>query len=125
MPALAPAWQLRVDRGPDGLWIRVGQPHPDCVEAPPLADLIWSLLERHFVYRLVLELDELDLLNSALIGQLVLLHKRIGERGGMLRLSGLSAYNLQVLRLHGLDGRFPIYQSRVDAVMGGYPCRPR
>ncbi len=125
MQAIAPGWGLKVDRGPDGLWVKVEQPHPDCLDDPPLAEEIWSLLERHFVYRLVLELDELDLLTSCLLGQLVVLHKRIREHGGMLRLAGLSPQNQEVLRVHGLDRRFPIYGTREEAVMGACPRRPR
>jgi hypothetical protein len=125
MSVLTPGWELKVERGPDCLWVRVGRLHPDCLDDPPLADEVWALLERHFVYRLVLELDEIELVNSFLLGQLVVLHKRLRERGGMLRLSGLSRLNQEVLRVHGLDGRFAVYSSRADAVMGGSPRRPR
>jgi anti-anti-sigma factor len=125
MPAIAPAWELKVDRGPGWLWAKVCHPVPDCSEAPPLADLLWSLLQRHFIYRLVIELDDLDLLSSYLLGQLILLQRRIRERGGLLRLSGVSPFNQEVLRTHGLQGYLPVYGNREEAVMGRVPTRPR
>ena len=118
MLALAPGWEMDVDRGPGWLLVKLRSPDPDACDAPPLADELWSLLSRHFVYRLALELDEVELLHSHLLGQLVLLDKRVRERGGMMRLCGLSSFNQRVLRLHGLDVRFPLYDDREEAVMG-------
>jgi hypothetical protein len=48
----------------------------------------------------------------------VLLDKRIREHDGLLRLCGLSSFNQRVLRLHGLDLRFPTYGDLEEAVMG-------
>ena len=92
----------------------------------PLADALWRLLERHFTYRLVLELDQVNLLNSHLIGQLVHLYKRIGEHEGVMRLCGLSPYNQQVLQTCRLHDHLLPYRDRKAAVMaGGGPGRPR
>jgi anti-anti-sigma factor len=124
MLAIAPGWEMEVDRGPGCLLVKLRNPEPDASESPPLADELWSLLERHFTYRLVLELDEIDLLYSHLLGQLVLLDKRIRNQGGLLRLCGVSSFNRQVLRLHGLDVLFPTYDDRGEAVLGRR-CKPR
>ncbi len=125
MPTVASGWQLRVDRGPDWLFVRVSGPPKGEWPEPPLADEVWSLLEQHFVYRLALELDNVPLLHSFLLGQLVLLQKRIREHHGMLRICGLSRMNEQVLNTHGLTGRFASYNDREDALMGVRPARPR
>lgn len=125
MLAIAPGWELKVDRGPGCLWVKVERPEAYCVDTPPLADEVWTQLERHFVYRLVLELDDVEVLDSYLIGQIVSLDKRIREHGGMLRLTGVSPLNRQVLRTHGLDGRFSIYGDLTEALMGACPRRPR
>jgi len=125
MPTIAPGWEVKVDRGPGWLWAKVCHPDADCSDAPPLADQLWSLLERHFVNRLLIELDDLDLLNSFLLGQLILLQKRIRQHGGLLRLSGLSSLNQEVLRTHGLEGYLPVYSNLGDAVTGCFPRRPR
>jgi anti-anti-sigma factor len=124
MLAIAPGWEMEVDRGPDWLLVKLHNPDPDASGCPPLADELWSLLERHFIYRLVLELDEISLLHSHLLGQLVSLNRRIHEHGGLLRLCGMSSFNRQVLRLHGLDVLLPAYDDRGEAVLG-HRCKPR
>ncbi len=126
MLAIAPGWELEVDRGPDWLLVRVRC--PDCFQSdpPPLAEVLWELLERHFTYRLVLELDELHVLSSSLIGQLVRLYKMIREHDGVMRICGLSAYNCQVLRTCHLEDRLVPFHDRHEAVMGSHnPRRPR
>ena len=71
---------------------------------------------------IVLELDQIEVLNSHLIGQLVRLYKLIREHDGVLRLSGLSPYNLQMLHTCRLDDRLVPYHDRREAVLGC--CRP-
>jgi anti-anti-sigma factor len=86
------------------------------VEGVDLANRIWKALEQQFTYRLVLELDDLEILRSYLLGQLVVLHKRIHERGGMLRLSGLSENSLRALQACRLDHSFSRYRTRDEAI---------
>ncbi len=125
MLAIAPGWELKVDRGPGWLWVKIERPEAYCDDTPPLADEVWTQLERHFVYRLVLELDDVEILDSYLLGQLISLDKRIRGHGGLLRLTGVSPLNREVLRTHGLDGRFSIYGDLTEALMGACPRRPR
>ncbi len=82
-------------------------------------------MDRHLVNRVVLELDEVEQLNSTLLGQLVLLHKRVHANGGIMRLSGLRQDSQQVLRMFQLEDRFPRYVLRCDAVRGTLPSKPR
>ncbi len=116
---------LDLSRGPGWLFVRVRNFDPDCPDVDRLADRIWSLLEKHLVYRLVLELDEVELLRSILIAQLVLLQRRISKRDGVIRLSGLSPQNREVLETCRLEDRLPAYGDRVEAVMGTTPTQPR
>lgn len=125
MIEIAPGWSLTVDRGPDWLFVRIGPQRQNAVDSPPLAECIWRIVEQHFTYRVVLELDELDVLPSYLIGQIVLLHKRLTSRGGVMRICGLSERNQQVLALSRLSSRFPNYSSRGEAVVGHWPGQPR
>ena len=118
MLAIAPGWELEVKRGPGWLLARLSSPDEDASDAPPLAEQLRSLLERHFVYRLVLDLDEIELLDSHLLGQLVLLDKWIRDHEGVMRLCALSRFNREVLHVHGLDARFPAYGDCQEAVMG-------
>lgn len=125
MVQIAEGWELDVERGPDWLFVRPHFLRSHAADSPPLAEMIWSLLEQNFTTRLVLEMDQVPFLHSYLIGQLVWLHKRIVSHGGLMRISGLSAPNQDVLRICQLDSRFPQYSSREDAVMGYRPTQPR
>ncbi|MCL6503230.1 MAG: STAS domain-containing protein [Pirellulales bacterium] len=125
MLQVAGGWSLHVERGPDWLFVRVvGRPETPEADAS-LAELLWSLLQQHFTWRLVLECDQLGPLSSALVGQLVLLHKRIASNSGLMRLCGLSDMDYQVLSTMRLDGRFPRFRDRVEAVLGYRPRQPR
>ena len=117
MLAVAPGWKLDVERGPDWLLVKVRSLDGSSTD-PPLAVGIWEQLERHFTYRVVLELDQVQVLNSHLIGQLVRLYRLICDRDGVMRLCGLSPHNLDVLRTCRLQERFLAYRDREEAVMG-------
>ena len=119
-------WEMDVDRGPDWIFVRLRPALHDGTDEFSLANKIWSLLEQCFTYRLVLELDRVELLQSSLIAQFVLLSKRIHSHGGLLRLCRLSPANQQVLHVCRLDGCLPNYDNRGDAVMGAHlPTQPR
>ena len=47
------------------------------------------------------------------------------KHGGVLRLSGVSDDNQQLLRSCRLDGLFPQFRSRSQAVLGRRPLQPR
>ena len=108
-------WDVDVDRGPDWLFMRLrpGKQEPDGV-----ADKLWSLADRHFTYRLVLEMNDVDMIPSRLMGQLVMLQKRVLQRDGALRLVGLKGDCEQALHFCRLDQALPSYDCREDAVMG-------
>ena len=116
MVNIADGWLLEVDRGPDWLFVRLHCPPDRPNDAPQLAEGLWTLMEQHLTNRLVLEMDDVTLLHSYLIGQLILLYKRIHGRGGLLRISGLSAHNREVLRLCRMEQSFPLYDSRDEAM---------
>lgn len=122
---VAPGWSMDLDRGPDWLFVRLRPPAHGFGLEVDLAEAVWEKLDQAFCYRLVLELDEVPMLRSWMIGQLVLLHKRICSHDGMMRLCGVSDANHEVLRCCRLDDRFPQYRNRTDAVMGHRPVRPR
>ena len=125
MLQMAPGWTLDVERGPDWLIVKLHCLPENVWDAPPLAELVWGLMEQHFTHRLVLECQQLPLLHTMLIGQLLVLQRRITAQGGMLRLCGLSAVNRAVLETCRLDARFPCFETRVAAVLGQHPVKPR
>ena len=121
---LVPGWTLEMDRGPDWLFIRPVPPKGQHGVEVDLAEAIWERMQQHFCHRVVVEMDQVPLLRSWLIGQLVMLHKRIVAHDGLMRLSGMSDNNQQVLHAMRLDDRFPQYTDRGAAVMGHRP-KPR
>jgi len=125
MPELEYGWSVDIDRGPDWIFVRLCPPPDVLAETPPLAEELWEVLSRNLSHRLVLEMDDVTLLRSELIGQLVLLHKRVHTAGGVMRLSGVSERNQQVLEMARLGDRFPQYPTRHDAVLGFRPSQPR
>lgn len=115
---------LDVDRGPGWLFVRLHGHDGEMPDFDGLADRIWTLLERHLTYRVVLELDELDVVPSQLIAELVELHRRVEGHEGVIRLSGLSPHSRKLLLSWRLSDRLPVYGDRVAAVMGT-PGQPR
>lgn len=125
MLSTAVEWDLEVERGPGWLLVRVKSPLRDDRLAGTLADQLWTLIEKHLVYRIALDLSEIRLLHSVLLGQLVSLRKRIDQRGGLLRLCGLSRFNRELLRENGLHDRLPAYNDLHEAVLGSGVGKPR
>ncbi len=111
-----------VDRGPDWLFIRM---RPDHDHLDEIADRLWKLLNQQFIHRLVLEMDEVDFLPSLLMGQLVMLHKRVLQHDGALRLCGLTPQCAEALHLCRLDQALPHFDCRADAVHGCVTAKPR
>ena len=105
--------------------MKLGDPEPDSADVPPLADVVWSLMEQYLVSRLVLDLSEVRDFDRHLLAHLVRLHRRIHAHGGMIRLMGLSRANQAIVQIHGLNSHLPVYEDMEDAVMGAYPGKPR
>jgi anti-anti-sigma factor len=129
--ALAPNWmerivaihnvdglELNVDRGPNWLFVKLRPGQSPRVEEPQIADKLWSISSRHFIYRLVLELEDLEEMPSGMMGQLVMLQERLAQCGGALRICGLSPECEESLHNCRLDTALPNHASREAAVMG-------
>ena len=111
-----------VDRGPDWLFVRL---RPDYENLSGVADRLWTLMNQQFIHRLVLEMDEVDFLPSVLMGQLVMLHKRVLQCGGALRLCGLNEQCLEALHICRLDQALPHFECREAAVHGTHMGHPK
>lgn len=131
MLQLAPGWTMAVERGPDWLFVRLsGSDSADLqdsgdLQETMLSDVLWSQLEQHLTYRLVLELQDVPLLCRETIDQLLLLQGKIDAQGGLLKVCGLSDENFEALNAQQSQARFPRYCNREEAVMGYPPNRPR
>lgn len=111
---------LRVDRGPNWLFVKLRPDNRFGPDVPPkMADELWSISSRHFIYRLVLEMEDFEAMPPGLMGQLVLLQERLTQCGGSLRICGLSAECEETLHECHLDDALRNHPSRVEAVLGG------
>lgn len=122
---VASGWIDRIERGPDWLFVHLRLPDRTECAACQVAERVWTAMQYHMQRRVVLELDELPVLRSELIRELVLLNRRIQSNGGLLRLAGVSDDNQHVLELCRLGERFPRYRDRHDAVMATNPVNSR
>lgn len=119
-------WDFEVERGPDWLFVRPHRVSTSAGGAPAFEEAVWALLEQHFSHRLVLEMGDMDALDSHLVGQLLRLYKRVHSHGGMMRVCELSESSEEVLHACCLDSQFPRYRNREEAVMGqSHPRQPR
>ncbi len=125
MLEISPGWCLDYDTSPEWLFLRLARHQPLADPLPPVAESVWNLVDRYAIDRLVLQLDDEVRLVSYLVGQIVQLHKRAHQHGGVLRLCALSRHQYDVIESLRLTDRFPNYASREDAVMGYPPRRPR
>jgi len=78
--------ELNVDRGPNWLFVKLRTREAPKGEVPQFAEKLWSISSRHFIYRLVLELENLEEMPSGMMGQLVMLQERLSQCGGALRI---------------------------------------
>jgi anti-anti-sigma regulatory factor len=123
MLATAAGYEFDVDRGPDWLWIRIRSMETGFMPAASLAEQIKELVEKHFIYRLVLELHRVPELSTQFIGELVELDRYILKHEGVLRVCGLSMEGRAMLEICGLDDLCLDYETREEAVVGS--CAPR
>ena len=111
--------EFNVDRGPNWLFVKLKTREAAESAVPQIADKLWSISSRHFIYRVVLELDDLDQMPSGMMGQLITLQTRLAQCGGALRICGLSPECEETLHNCQLDSALPNHPSREAAVMGG------
>jgi hypothetical protein len=110
--------KLSVDRGPNWLFVKLRPSRNWKQVLPHIADELWSVASRHFIYRLVLEFEELKSLPPGMTDELVLLHDRLLESDGALRICGLSTQCAEALCKHGLDAALPNHESGEAAIHG-------
>ena len=109
--------EFDVERGPNWLIVRLHFAE-SIADVSQLADELWSIATRHFIYRLVLELDELATPPSGLMSQLVMLQERLAQCDGALRICGLSPECAEMLHNCQLESALPNHATREEAVLG-------
>jgi hypothetical protein len=126
MIELSPGWELTIKRGPDLLIVRVRCSNEETSADPGLADRVWAVMQQHFTNRLVLDLEEIEMLNGDLPGELLRLAGWISDLHGVIRVCGVSEKNEEAFR-ESLPGKcFPLYRTTADAVFCSWrPTQPR
>ena len=110
--------ELNVDRGPNWLFVKLRSREATPGQVSQFADKLWSISSRHFIYRLVVELENLEEMPSGMMGQLVMLQERLAQCGGALRICGLSPECEEKLNNCHIDSALQNHPSREAAVMG-------
>jgi anti-anti-sigma regulatory factor len=115
---VADGLKIEVERGPNWLFVKLRSQGAPLDQVPQIADKLWSIASRHFIYRLVVELDELETMPGDLMGQLVILQERLAQCDGALRICGLSAECEETMNDRQMETALPNHSTRTEAVMG-------
>lgn len=100
---------------PSGEWLAVRLHPPDGPGQYGLAVGLWSEIDRRGDRQVVLEMDEIGFFPSALMSELVRLHKRIAVAGGRMRICGMQEHPREALHTMRLDQMLGVYASREEA----------
>lgn len=119
MIEFAPGWCLMVDEAGDWLFVRLATADEEHYSHAELADAVGELARQRGRFRVIFEMAADLILHSQLVGELVVLHKRLCLQGGALRLCGFTDYNFDVIRMMQLTDRFHNYPDRQAALAGG------
>lgn len=101
---------------PLGEWLAVRLHPPGGPGQYGLAVGLWSEIDRRRERQVVLEMDDIAFFPSALMGEIVRLHKRIAVAGGRMRLCGLQEPPREALHTMRLDEMLGVYDSRDEAI---------
>lgn len=111
---LADGWRATFE--PVGGWLCVRLHPPAGGGQWRLAELLWEEVHRRGAMQVILEMDEVTFFSSALMAELVRLHKRIAVATGRLRLSGLQQHPHEALHMLRLDEVLHSYTNRAAAL---------
>lgn len=110
---LPDGWRATLET--QGTWLST-RLHPNPAGQWGLAEGLWQAIQERSAKQVLLEMDEIDFFSSALMGELVRLHKRIAVAGGRLRACGLRSHPREAMHMLRLDELLPIYESRETAL---------
>lgn len=122
---VAKGWIHAVERGPGWLFVRLNSVPQIASGGTTLGESVWQLAERHFVYRIVLECDDVRRLGDTEVDELTALRERLDAHGGTVRLCGLSPSCASAIDDRGLSQLLPHFDCREEAVLAHRPKQPR
>lgn len=91
-------------------------------EVSPVRDKIAALLAQG-QSRIVLDLGQVDYIDSTGLGNLVISYTQVQKAGGALKLVRLNRRNVELLALTRLHTVFEVFEDETDAVNSFYPGR--
>jgi anti-sigma B factor antagonist len=81
-----------------------------------IADQLYNLTAQNAIPRMVLDFINVAHMSSSALGMLITLHKRVREKGGELRLSGIQPAIMEVFVITRLNEIFTICPTRQAAL---------
>ena len=81
-----------------------------------IGEELGKLVEDNAAIKLLLSFQNVEHLSSAALGMLITLNKRIGERGGSLKLSDIAPQIFEVFKITRLNKLFEIYGTSDEAL---------
>jgi anti-anti-sigma factor len=79
-------------------------------------DALYELVDKNGAKKIVLNLENIQILSSAPIGMLVNLRNKLHSTGGSLALCAVGPYVREILQLTRLEGLFSILDTEQDAI---------
>ena len=121
MNSTSNGYRIEVNRGPNWLFLRLDP--SDTPATCSLAEQVWAVVSKHFVYRVVLEFGPgFDALTPTTIAQLDEIRSQLEEHDGALRVCGLDTKCAKRLESHcaesKLRSRLTSHASVAEAVLG-------
>ncbi|MEM9186921.1 MAG: hypothetical protein AAGB00_10540 [Planctomycetota bacterium] len=110
--------RCEIERGPNWLFVRIapGSALPTTpADAEHWCEALWSVCKRHFVYRLVLEMEAVDAVSAPADAALAWLGEQLRTRGGSLKLCGMTDACLR--RWDDSHSNLRAHGTRRDAVL--------
>jgi len=108
-------YELDVVRGPGSLSVKVNKLRHDPENRPALGHDLWALMEQHFIYRMLLDLERVEVVDDYLVDELLHLSRSIHQHDGTLHICGLSERNQRILREGFHEEAVSCYQSSEEA----------
>jgi anti-sigma B factor antagonist len=88
----------------------------DRAEIDAIGDELVNLVDQHGKKRLLINFEGVDYLSSTMLGKLIVVHKRVMQHHGQLKLCGIKPSIREVFEITKLDKVFDIYEDEDDAM---------
>jgi len=114
--------QLEVGKSGDLIVVRLGNHRVlDELTVNEISDELLGVADRPDCHRLLLDFSGVAKLSSAMLAQLVRLHRKMESKGEKLRLCGISSQFRSAFATTGLDRLFDITDNKADAIKAVTP----